>query len=145
MFEFMLHQRKDYRLKTYDYSSTGSYFITVCVKNRESILWKNVRARIARPQFEDNLSHYGNIVTEAISNINKCYPMVEVDKYTIMPDHLHMILTIKAQQEQEQGRAMRAPTVATLINQMKGYVTKKSGFSFWQKLYYDHIVRDEKE
>ena len=91
----MLHKRKDYRLKEYDYSSSGSYFITVCVKNREPILWENVGARIARPQFEDNLSRYGVVVSEAISNINKFYPMITVDKYAIMPDHLHLILTIK--------------------------------------------------
>lgn len=142
----MLHKRKDYRLKEYDYSLPGSYFITVCVKNREPILWENVGARIARPRFEDNLSRYGIVVSEAISNINKFYPMITVEKYAIMPDHLHLILTIKeGLTEHEQGRAVRAPTIATVINQMKGYVTKKSGFSFWQKLYYDHIIRNEEE
>ena len=63
-----------------------------------------------------------------------------------MPDHLHLILTIKESlPKHEQGRAVRAPTIATVINQMKGYVTKKAGFSFWQKLYYDHIIRNEEE
>ncbi|MGN0486090.1 MAG: transposase [Acutalibacteraceae bacterium] len=83
--------------------------------------------------------------------------MITVDKYAVMPDHVHLILTINrdpceqknAEQERamcaEKGRAMRAPTVSTVINQMKGFVTKKSGFSFWQKLFYDHIIRNETE
>lgn len=43
------------------------------------------------------------------------------------------------------GRAMRAPTISTVINQMKGYATKQIGFSLWQKLFHDHIIRNEQE
>jgi len=43
------------------------------------------------------------------------------------------------------GRAMRAPTISTVINQMKGCVTKQIGFSLWQKLFHDHIIRNEEE
>ena len=38
---------------------------------------------------------------------------------------------------------MGAPTIPNMVNQLKGYVTKRIGFSVWQKLYYDHIIRDE--
>jgi len=41
------------------------------------------------------------------------------------------------------GRAMRAPTISTVINQMKGYVSKQIGYSIWQKLFHDHIIRNE--
>jgi hypothetical protein len=43
------------------------------------------------------------------------------------------------------GRAMRAPTISNIVNQMKGYVTKQIGYSVWQKLFYDRIIRDEAE
>ena len=43
-------KRKRTRLKDYDYSSAGVYFVTVCVKDKKPLLWNNVGASIARPQ-----------------------------------------------------------------------------------------------
>jgi Transposase and inactivated derivatives len=127
--------RKNARLKDYDYSRNGAYFITVCVKDGCEWLWENepVGARIARP-----LTSAGKIIETSINEISVRYPMIEVLKYVIMPNHLHMILLIN-----NDGRAMRAPTVSTVINQIKGYVTKQLGYSVWQKLFYDHIIRNE--
>ena len=56
-----------------------------------------------------------------------------------MPNHIHIILFIK----NDDGRAMHAPTVSKIIQQMKGAVTKKVGFPIWQKIFYDHIIRNE--
>jgi hypothetical protein len=50
-----------------------------------------------------------------------------------------MILTV------DDRRAMRAPTISTVINQFKGYVSKQIGFSLWQKSFHDHIIRDERD
>jgi len=58
-----------------------------------------------------------------------------------MPNHIHIIVAI----DTNHGRAMRAPTISTIINQMKGYVTKQIGYSIWQKLYHDHIIRGESD
>ncbi len=79
--------RKEIRLKDYDYSSTGVYFVTVCTKDRENILWEDVGTTIGRPS-EIKLSHYGKIVDDAINNIPNIYPCVTVDHYVIMPDHI---------------------------------------------------------
>ena len=135
-----LPQRKNIRLKGYDYSQSGAYFITFCVKDRHNLLWENdagAGMHIVRPQ----LSDAGRVVDTAINNIHKKYESVCVDKYVIMPNHIHIILFLQG----DSGRAMRAPTVSTIINQMKGYVTKKIGFSIWQKLFYDHVIRNEVE
>ena len=43
------------------------------------------------------------------------------------------------------GRAMRAPTVSSIVNQLKGYTTKQAGFPLWQKSFHDHIIRNERE
>lgn len=59
-----------------------------------------------------------------------------------MPDHIHLLITISSD---EKGRPMGAPTVSTVINQLKGYVSKQVGFSLWQKSYYDHIIRDDND
>lgn len=134
------HKRKPNRLINYDYSQNGAYFVTICTKDRRETLWE-VGARIARPKEEIVLSNNGLVIESAILNIPQYYPSISIDNYVIMPNHIHMILVIAT----DDGRAMRAPTIATVINQMKGYVTKKIGFSLWQKLYHDRIIRDTKD
>lgn len=130
-----IHRRKPNRLKGYDYSENGTYFITFCTQKRYELLWKT---GYQIPQYE--LSEYGEITEKMILKIPVCYPAVVVDQYVIMPNHVHLLLSI-----QKQGRAMRAPTIATILNQMKGAITKQIGFSIWQKLFHDHIVRNQAE
>ncbi|MCL2408997.1 MAG: transposase [Oscillospiraceae bacterium] len=110
------------------------------MKDGHEMLWdgnSGVGARIARP-----LSDIGETIKTAIENIPKIYTNVAIDKYVIMPNHVHIIILLRNIND---GRAMRAPTISTVVNQMKGYVTKEIGFSLWQKLYHDHIIRDETE
>lgn len=142
MKEKTMHSRKNYRLKNFDYSSCNSYFITVCVKNREPILWQhipseNVGAAIGRPSI--SLSYYGKVIDEAINKIPQKYEFISIDNYVIMPNHIHLLLTIK----KLTGEA--SADIPRVINQMKGYVTKQIGFSLWQKLYHDRVIRNEEE
>lgn len=135
-----LPERKHHRLKNYDYSSPNAYFITICTKNKHPILWQSVShnavgAASGRP-ITYELSPYGKVAEVAINKISTIYPTVSVDKYVIMPNHIHMILSIMERP---------APSTATIVNQMKGYVSKQIGFSPWQKLYHDRIIRDESE
>ena len=84
-------KRKKNRLENYDYISCGAYFITVCTLERRNYFWKNVGAIIDRPQ-DVELSPYGEIVNEAISNISSVYPALSVEGYAIMPNHIHILL-----------------------------------------------------
>ena len=136
-----LEKRKPNRLKNYDYSSAGAYFITVCTENRRNLLWKNVGANIVRP-CENALSKYGEIVKKDIDMISEKYEKVSVDKYVIMPNHIHLIIVISAD---EIGRPMVAPTISRVVKQLKGAVTKECGFSVWQKGFHDHIIRGEND
>ena len=142
--ENKLPTRKKHRLEKYDYSSVGSYFITICILDRKVMLWDNsVGASIARPQ-DVPLSSYGKIVDDCIKKISERYEMVSVDYYVIMPDHLHLLLTIHSDKDK---RAMlapiehHAPTVGNIVCQFKGSVTKQIGKSIWQKSFYDHVIR----
>ena len=137
-----LPKRKNIRLKDYNYSQTGAYFVTICVKDRKPILSDvAVGASIARPN-ENHLTEYGKIVETAIKDIQNHYSVVSVDNYVIMPDHIHLLLQIRADNN---GRPMVAPTINRVIQQTKGVITKKIGFSIWQKSFNDHIVRGEND
>jgi putative transposase len=80
----------------------GAYFITLCVKDRHE-LGMLVGEHNVLPQ----LSEIGLFAETAINNISDIYDSVIVDKYVIMPNHIHMIILIVA----EDGRTMCAPTV----------------------------------
>ena len=136
-----LPSRKRNRLKHYDYSSCGAYFITICTSDRRNYFWNGVGATIGRPQDVD-LSQYGKLVDEAINNIPSIYPTLKLDHYVIMPDHIHLLLIIRAD---EYGRPMVAPTISRVVQQLKGYITKRIGHSIWQKLFFDHVIRNRQD
>lgn len=131
--------RKKNRLKGYDYSSNASYFLTICSDKRQEIFSQivfdnTVGANIVR------LSKIGQKIENCILKTEEIYPCVFVDNYIIMPNHIHLILTIDTRR-----RPMVAPTVATVIKQFKGAASKEAGTSIWQKGYYDHIIRNEND
>lgn len=132
-------RRKNIRLKDYDYSQNGYYFVTICTIDKKHILWAN---HVGAPTGRPALSDIGIIIEKAIENIPNIYENVSIDKYIIMPNHIHMIMVL---QDNEDGRPMGAPTISQIINQLKGYVTKQTGYPIWQKLFYDHVIRNDKE
>ena len=134
-----LPKRKQNRLPAYDYSDANAYFVTVCTEGRKNLFWTNVGATNGRPQ-DISLSEQGRIVDEHIRQIPNHYPAVSVDCYVIMPNHIHLLLQIHSTAD---GRPMVAPTISTVINQMKGVISKNIGFPVWQKGFYDHVIRGE--
>lgn len=132
-------RRKRIRLENYDYSSDGAYFVTVCVIRKDISLWKNVAANCVRQNITHELSDIGKLVDNEIQKIETIYDSITVDKYCIMPDHIHMILFIDTKR-----RTQFAPTISRVIKQFKGAITKKLGFSIWQKSFNDEIIRNEK-
>lgn len=129
--------RKNIRLPEYDYSAAGAYFLTLCVKDRNPILWEG-RGELCSP---GKLSDVGKLVEEELRHLDSVYENVRLDKYCIMPDHIHMILFL----EDNGGRTQFAPTVSRVIKQFKGVVTKRLGFSLWQRSFYEHVIRNEQD
>lgn len=158
-----LPRRKNIRLKQYDYSAGGYYFITICTKDMKNLFWNvgatcgeinvgateinvgateiNVGATCGRPSENPLLSNIGITVDREINNINSIYDNVEVSKYIIMPNHVHMIIIL----HDENGRSTTAPTIGRIIKQFKGSISKQIGFSLWQKSFYDHIIKNQQE
>lgn len=139
-----LPKRKHNRLQHYDYSQNGAYFVTICTKHKQNLFW-SVGATIGR-QKTPPLSQCGNYVDGGIKNISRFYSSVFVEKYTIMPNHLHMIILLQSDCYcGKSGRPVVAPTVSQVIQQFKGAVTKQIGYSVWQRSYHDRIIRGENE
>ena len=136
-----LPKRKPIRIDNYDYSTPGAYFITICTSNREKIFWNDVGADIIRPE-NVPLSTAGKIVEQGILQVAEHYKNVAVDKYCIVPDHIHSILRIESDIN---GRMISAPTVSTVVGSMKRWVSRQAGRPIWQKSFYDHRIRNQRD
>ena len=151
-------KRKRNRIEDFDYSQDGVYFITILTANRLHILWDSVRADIIRPD-RVPLSDIGRLVEQAILQISGHYKGVTVDKYCIMPDHVHLLLRIE---REDDGRgAMGAPTasgrmisaltrgtapsIPVVVGSLKRWVSRQVGTSIWHKSFYDHCIRNQKD
>ena len=115
-------QRKWTRLRDYDYSTNGMYFLTICTKDRAQILSRIQKD--SNDQYVVVLSEIGKITEDIIQGI----PGIE--KYVIMPNHVHMIV-----------HKTNGKPIASDIRSFKGLVTKRAGKPVWQKSYYDHRPR----
>ncbi len=114
--------------------------MTICTENKKCLLGTVVGEDIILPHYRVQLSRYGKIVDNAIRNISAHYENITVDKYVVMPNHVHLILMFE-----NSGRIISAPTLSTVIGQMKRYASKEAGISLWQRSYHDHIIRNEKD
>ena len=128
-------------MENYDYSSCGVYFITICTLGRRNYFWENVGAIIDRPQ-DVELSTCGKMVDQTIQNISSTYPSLSLESYVIMPNHIHILLRICAN---EHGRPLVAPTMSRVVKQLKGIVSKQAGIGIWQKSFHDHIIRNRED
>ena len=119
-----LPQRKQARLKAFDYSSNGYYFITICTKDKKCILSE------IEPRPDGSVSHqltqYGRIVESFLATISG------IDHYVIMPNHVHMIIHKTNDQP-----------ISSDVRSFKILVSKSIGASIWQRSFYDHIIRNE--
>lgn len=133
--------RKKLRIEDYDYTSAGAYFITVCTAKRENLFWFDVGADSIRPSCV-SLSEIGALVEKAVLQIPEHYENISVDKYCIMPDHIHLIVRICSD---DNGLPLSAPDISTVIGSMKRWVSRQAGRPIWQKSYFDHVVRGQRD
>ena len=137
-----LPNRRPNRLPIMDYSASGVYFVTVCTQDRLCIL-STISGEAAIPVGEGlcalpqtHLTPIGKETEKAILHINS-YDGYEVDKYTIMPNHIHLLISI----HNETG-GHRGPPLQAVIGRLKSYTTHLYGKALWQRSFHDHIVRD---
>jgi len=137
-------KRKPLRLSGYDYRRGGAYFITLCVQNRLPILSHIAVGESVGLSPGVILSQIGVAVDGAIREIPVHYPDVILDKYVIMPNHIHLILILNRDSDTQRD-SDNPSDISRVICQTKGAVTKRCQKNIWQKSFYDHIIRDEND
>ncbi|MEE0929181.1 MAG: transposase [Acutalibacteraceae bacterium] len=141
-----LPKRKDLRMKEYDYSENGHYFVTVCTAERKETLSSiMVGEGLAPPEVK--LTSLGKIAEEQIGALNERYGNVTVENYVIMPDHIHLLLFIDGF---DAGGASPSPTLSDIICSFKSltarlYKKLHTADKIWQRSFYDHVIRNEKD
>ena len=137
-----LPKRKPTRLKEYDYATPGTYFITICTKDRRCLL-SNIVGQGLAPA-ENRLSIYGSIARQEIEALGQRYQSIQVDKYVIMPNHIHLLIT-----NCKTAGASPCPTMSDVICTFKSITTRKCKMSglrerqMFQQSFYDHVIRGE--
>ena len=139
-----LPKRKPTRLKNYDYNSEGAYFITICTHNRKNLFGNIVGA--IHESSEMNLNSNGIIVDDYICKLDSRFEL-KIDKYVIMPNHIHLVVVIEKRAIRESPLRKRS-----LISKAMGYLKtnasrdiNKNGYNdkIWQRSFHDHIIRSE--
>ena len=140
-----LPKRKQIRLPNYDYSSPGAYFVTICTQEKRCILSSiTVGEGLAPPAV--TLSAIGNCVKAQILALPERYPVIQIDNYVIMPNHIHFLLAI----HELSGGASPSPTLSDAVRVLKSLSTRLSreylgDKPLWQRGYYEHVIRGEED
>ena len=143
--ENKLPERKRTRMKYFDYSRNGAYFITICTQDRKKILADNMLVGdgvLDIPKMR--LTEYGKIVEKNIKLIEKAKG-VYVDKYVVMPNHIHLIIAIRNDVVENGMSRTPSPTNAIIphvISTFKRFCNKEIGKKIFQRSFHDHIIRN---
>ena len=148
--------RHSVRLKKYDYSDAGWYFVTICTKDMECLFGDTINDQII-------LNEFGNIIQQYWLIIQKHFNIVELDDYVIMPNHIHGIIVIR-NQKPFVGAGFPRPlsTLGQIIGYFKYQSTKQINIlvkgsgnptptkqhiikQIFQRSFYDHVIRTEQD
>ena len=141
-------RRKRTRLKDYDYSQNGVYFITICTKNRENIFLQNYKMENDTIHIE--YTQLGEIAKKKITYICEKYDVI-LENFVVMPDHIHLLLGILNNEYRLTARVN--PTISQIVGAYKSLISveylkycKENNLymgDIWQASFFDHIIRDD--
>jgi REP element-mobilizing transposase RayT len=137
-----IHNRRSVRLKGYDYSEEGLYFITICVQDRKCLFGKIVYGKM-------NLNDAGNISDNCWLEIPNHFPNVVLHEHIVMPNHVHGIIELIKTGSQngsessavgvENFQPLQSPNVSLSSMGIQNFEPLR----IWQRNYYEHIIRNE--
>ena len=139
----MEKSRKDLRLRNWDYSEVGCYFVTYCTHKHNLLFGTILEESNDSGSVKVSLSTAGLTCRATIENIPIRYPFVSLENYVVMPNHVHLLCSINGKSEGN-GRSL----LSRIVGFAKSETTKelrKSGYvgEVWQRGFYDHIVRND--
>ncbi len=146
----LLPKRKPTRLKGFDYSTPSAYFVTICTKDRKCILSEIVGTGVLDCP-KNIYSKYGKVANKYICKMNDFYDNISVDKYVIMPNHIHLLITIKNNGQSgtpvptDNVRFNANSIISNFVGTFKRFCNKEYGKKIWQSRFHDHIVRGEND
>ena len=140
-----LPNRKRTRLNGYDYSLPGAYFVTICTA-KKSHLFGEIKNN------EMHLSNIGKIVNKEISDIETHYENIRIDRYVIMPNHIHMIISILKTEGINPFPTVKYD-IPNVVGKFKAGVTRIVGNAFmhsainliFQRSFHDHVIRGDED
>jgi putative transposase len=148
-FDPQKHHRRSIRLKEYDYSQAGAYYVTIDVQNREYLFGEIVN-------YEMILNEAGEMVNEQWNALLERFPNIELDIYQVMPNHFHGIIVVTENLDTQNVIVQdKKPVLGDIIGAFKSITTheyilgvdNKKWPQFykrlWQRNYYEHVIRDE--
>ena len=141
--------RKPNRLINFDYSTEGAYFITICTHQRRKIL-SHIRVGAIHESPAIRLSKIGSIVEEQILQLSSRFG-IDVAKYVIMPNHIHLILVIDdLERAIRESPLQKRSILSKVIGYLKMNVSKEvhrnsPNLLIWQRSFHDHVIRDAKD
>lgn len=134
MYDPKIHHRRTIRIKDYDYSKSGMYFITICTKDKRHIFGNIIKGKMT-------LSKYGIIANEVLIKINEnLSDKICIDSYVVMPNHVHFIVEFKLD-----NKISLKYFITTYKSTVRKRINKIGLTDVWQRNYYEHIIRNEKE
>ena len=139
-----LPKRKNMRLRRYDYSTNGAYFITICTENKRHLFGEMVGAVLCGRPNSPNV-----MLEKWLSEVPNKYKNVQMDKYVVMPNHIHAIVLLSGGHTgpplPEIVGWFKTMTTNEYIKGVKDGVYEPFEKRIWQRGYYDHIIRSEDE
>jgi len=146
-----LRKRKYIRLRNYDYSQNGVYFITICVSDRRCLLTTITECSDPNAEPTVILTEIGKEIEEIIEYIENENNGINIQKYIIMPNHVHMIILISSYDKMEAVEHVGS-NLQSIIGRIKSFTTKRWNDicstkykTLWQRSFYDHIIRNEQD
>lgn len=133
-----IHHRRSIRLKEYDYSSEGLYFVTLCSYEHKCIFGEIIDDNII-------LSNCGNVIEKEWKSLPQHFPNIVCHEYMIMPNHMHGIIQIEGCIQGGPTPPLRKITLGNILAFYKYRTTRllDLGMPLWQRNYYEHIIRNQ--
>ena len=141
-----LPERKHTRLKDYDYSRDGVYFLTICAAENRCLFARVCVGGGVLDAPRVTLTQYGAAIQDRLEEMDRVYGHVALLKYVIMPNHIHILLQVADRPSgtpapTERDRANQ--TIPAFVSTLKRMTNRTCGVPLWQRGYHDHVVRNE--